>query len=104
MLGMLTSLVPIMTLSMYHGRMIKNDLDYAKMVRYIPWIMGFLNMLIFAVWVEPYGIQNFFLVGAVFSVIYSCLSFGAFLFLPPQRCSILGSRVAYRAVYAESIS
>ena len=79
--GMLTSFVPIITLSFYHGRMIKHDLDYALMARWSPLIFGMINMLVFVV-AESYGVVDYFLIGAVMSMIYS--SFARYHELPEK--------------------
>ena len=93
MLGALTSLVPIMILSFYHGRMIKNDLDYSRMVRYLPFVMGIINMIVFAVWVEPFTVENFFIVGAGLGLIYSC--YGRYVAEIPQKISKLDNENCY---------
>ena len=82
-IGALSGLVPITLMSFFFNNIIKNNYPYTTVVQLSPIIMGIIHTLVFTFLVEPFNLQNFFMIGMIFAAIYS--SYGRFVGEVPQK-------------------
>ncbi len=83
--GLLATYVPLNLMGTHFHQanvFTKNNFPFINIIRYTPIIFGIINVIVFSIlhWI---GIKNFFLIGAIFSLIYS--SMGRWISEVPQR-------------------
>ncbi len=82
-IGLLAAFVPIyLTSYEYKDNCIKNGINYLNIVRNTPIIFAILNIILIPLF-NILGITNWYIIGALFSIIYS--SMGRFISQIPQK-------------------